>query len=122
LVVDDESEIREIIRESLERHHAIVTEAGSAEEGFRVLEKNKIDVITSDLSMPGLDGLLFTRAAKERCGQVHSTVVCTGRNVGDAGFEHVHGKLVKPFSGAGLVKCVVQSLIKHKKSLVISRV
>ncbi len=56
LVVDDESDARELLRVVLQKSGAQVRLAGSAEEGLSILKEWKPDVLLSDIGMPGHDG------------------------------------------------------------------
>jgi len=56
LIVDDESDTRELLKQGLEFCGAIVTLAASATEALEELNKTKLDVLISDIGMPGEDG------------------------------------------------------------------
>src|SRR2546430_5697709 len=56
LVVDDEADIRHLVRELLERAGHDVVEAGDGGEGLRVFFSAQPDLVVLDVSMPGLDG------------------------------------------------------------------
>lgn len=56
LVVDDESDARELLEEMLSRCHATVWGASSAEEALRLIEERRPDMLVSDVGMPGQDG------------------------------------------------------------------
>ena len=56
MVVDDESDTRELLKQGLEFCGAIVTLAASATEALEELNKTKLDVLISDIGMPGEDG------------------------------------------------------------------
>src|SRR3954447_17123242 len=56
LVVDDEADIRHLVRELLERAGHDVVEAGDGSEGLRVFFSAQPDLVVLDVSMPGLDG------------------------------------------------------------------
>src|SRR2546423_15676228 len=56
LVVDDEADIRHLVRELLERAGHDVMEAGDGNEGLRVFFSSRPDLVVLDVSMPGLDG------------------------------------------------------------------
>ena len=56
LVVDDEADIRSLVRELLERAGHDVVEAGDGNEGLRVFFSSRPDLVVLDVSMPGLDG------------------------------------------------------------------
>ena len=56
LVVDDETDIRALLRELLERAGHDVVEAPDGREGLRVFHSERPDLVLLDVSMPGLDG------------------------------------------------------------------
>lgn len=56
LIVDDEKDLREVLSENLEIYGAVCLEAGNAQEAAEVLKKETVDVIISDIRMPGGDG------------------------------------------------------------------
>jgi len=57
LVVDDEQEIREYISESLKKRGYAVLEAEDGKSALKSIKKNKIDIVITDIFMPGIDGL-----------------------------------------------------------------
>lgn len=65
LVVDDEKTQRETLRTVLESWGHQVQEASSGQDALDLLEGNPIDVILTDLRMPGMTGLDLLAAAKE---------------------------------------------------------
>ena len=56
LVVDDDADIRGLVRELLERAGHDVVEAPDGNEGLRLLYGEQPDLVILDISMPGLDG------------------------------------------------------------------
>jgi two-component system, chemotaxis family, protein-glutamate methylesterase/glutaminase len=63
LVVDDSAYVRKMVREMLARHGSIdvVGTARDGEEALRLVEDLRPDVVTTDLIMPGVDGVEFVR-------------------------------------------------------------
>lgn len=59
LLVDDHPVVRDGLRGQLQTQaaFAVVAEAGSADEALALLHRHTIDVILTDLRMPGIDGL-----------------------------------------------------------------
>jgi CheY-like chemotaxis protein len=57
LVVDDEPQIRSMLRESLTRAGFDVSEASDGKEAIETLRKNSFDVVVADILMPEKDGL-----------------------------------------------------------------
>ena len=61
LVVDDERELRKLLRSGLEAEGFTVAEAASRADLFRSLEGNSISLITLDLKLGHVDGLSLAR-------------------------------------------------------------
>jgi DNA-binding response OmpR family regulator len=57
LVVDDDDEVRLVLRLALERADWTVVEAASGEEALHAVETSDIDLVVLDLGLPGLPGL-----------------------------------------------------------------
>jgi DNA-binding response OmpR family regulator len=56
LVVDDEPDIRGLVRDLLERSGHAVVEAPDGREGVRLFHAEQPDLVILDVSMPGFDG------------------------------------------------------------------
>ena len=56
LVVEDMSYVRDVVTEILERDGATVTAVSSSDEALEVLQRERPNVLLSDLSMPGKSG------------------------------------------------------------------
>ncbi|MBW2056820.1 MAG: response regulator [Deltaproteobacteria bacterium] len=65
LVVDDEQEVRQTLSEMIEGLGYQVLVAGGGEEALRRIRDEKVDLVITDLSMPGLNGLDLILASKE---------------------------------------------------------
>ncbi len=61
LVVDDHSEIRDLLKRFLEQHGLRVSCARDGKEMKRLLEEREFDLLVLDLMMPGEDGLTLCR-------------------------------------------------------------
>jgi YesN/AraC family two-component response regulator len=57
LIIDDESQIRSMIRLILEREGYTVEEASDGIEGIRLFREKPVDLIITDLIMPNKDGI-----------------------------------------------------------------
>jgi signal transduction histidine kinase/ActR/RegA family two-component response regulator/putative methionine-R-sulfoxide reductase with GAF domain len=66
LVVDDDSDFRELIRELLEHHGADVEVAGSVDEALQRVARFRPSVIISDIGMPHADGYALIRQLRAR--------------------------------------------------------
>ena len=65
LVVDDESDTRDLLREVLEHCGAEVRDASSGEQALQILKSWTPGVIVSDIGMPGEDGYAFIRRVRD---------------------------------------------------------
>jgi CheY-like chemotaxis protein len=61
LLVDDDEDTRQVIASHLERYHALVVTAESAAQALAVLEQQRVDVLLTDIAMPGEDGYALVR-------------------------------------------------------------
>jgi two-component system, NtrC family, response regulator HydG len=66
LVVDDEVRYRDLYAQTLARAGIEAAQAGSAEEALELLGEGPVDMVVSDVRMPGQDGLFLLRRARER--------------------------------------------------------
>jgi len=64
LVVDDDTDARELLEKILADQGASVLTASSASEGLIAIENFRPAVVVSDLAMPGMDGYQFMRAIR----------------------------------------------------------
>ena len=65
LVVDDEAPLREMLSDTLHIANYEVFEAKDANQALLALRQNSIDLIISDVNMPGMDGYEFLRHIRE---------------------------------------------------------
>lgn len=56
LVVDDASYVRDVVTDILETDGALVTTVATAEDALEVLQRERPNVLVSDLTMPGKGG------------------------------------------------------------------
>jgi PAS domain S-box-containing protein len=74
LVVDDEADTRELLKEGLQYCGAKVSVAGNAAEALDALTSTSPDILISDIGMPGVDGYDFIRQVRglprERGGKI----------------------------------------------------
>ena len=64
LVVEDEPDVRELLRWLLESNQAVVCTASSADEALVLLAKERPDIVISDIGMPNRDGFSLIRAIR----------------------------------------------------------
>jgi two-component system sensor histidine kinase ChiS len=65
LLVDDESDLIEMLQWQLEQQGFSVVSATSGQEAVEILAGEQIPIVISDIRMPGMDGIELVRRAKE---------------------------------------------------------
>ena len=102
LVVDDEPDAREMIKEILVAQAANVLLAGSADEAGSVLNTQRPDVILSDIGMPKQDGYQFLSALRSAGNDVPAVAITAFARSEDrikalrAGFQMHLSKPIEP--------------------------
>jgi two-component system KDP operon response regulator KdpE len=64
LLIDDEPQIRRVLRASLTSHGASVLDVQNGEEALALLRNQTVDLILLDMNMPGMGGLETCRAIR----------------------------------------------------------
>jgi two-component system KDP operon response regulator KdpE len=64
LVVDDEPQIRRVLRSTLSAHGYVIVEAKSGEEALELLRKQRPDLVLLDMNMPGMGGIEACREVR----------------------------------------------------------
>ena len=65
LVVEDELNIRTALVTMLEKRGYVAASAGTVEEALRLLDETTVDLVITDLKMPGIGGMELLRKVKE---------------------------------------------------------
>jgi signal transduction histidine kinase/ActR/RegA family two-component response regulator len=112
LIVDDDCESRDVAAAQLASRQAIVWTAGSASQALEILLRERVDVLLSDIAMPGEDGYSLIRRVRALEGSI-STIPAAAvtalareddkQRALNAGFQ-LH--LAKPVDGRSLVAAV----------------
>jgi two-component system response regulator FlrC len=109
LIVEDDRELREALCDTLELAGYDFLEADSGEQALEVLESRHVDMVISDVNMPGIDGHELLERIKQQqpglpvmlitaFGQVHKAV--------DAIRAGAVDYLMKPFAAQALIDAV----------------
>lgn len=59
LIIDDDSHIRNMLKESLRGKHFLVSEASNGKQGVEMCRKRNYDLIIVDIFMPEMGGIEF---------------------------------------------------------------
>lgn len=104
LIIDDDEEIREILKYNLNKEGYETREAKDGEEGLKMCFETKPDLILLDIMMPGMDGIEVCETIRKTPG-FESVLICflTARGEDysqiaglDAGADDFVAKPVKP--------------------------
>lgn len=110
LLVEDDKDSREMYAMGLDMFGLRVAAAASAAEALRHAERERPDVIVTDLTLPDMDGLDLCEALRQGSGARVPIVVLTGRSAPEdreradaAGVERL---IVKPCPPDELVDAI----------------
>jgi DNA-binding response OmpR family regulator len=112
LVIEDEPELRDLLRPYLEAEGFTMWEAGTGPQGLAVLRAEPIDLVILDVMLPGLGGLEVLRQLRET-SDLPVILLTARREEGHriAGLRlGADDYVVKPFSAPELVARVVAQL------------
>ncbi len=120
LVVEDNADLREFIREFLEKDYA-VREAGDGEAGYNTALEIVPDLIISDIMMSKMDGIKLCRTVKQDVRTSHVPVILlTARAGADSKVEGLEtgadDYITKPFDARELI-ARVKNLIEQRRHL-----
>lgn len=109
LIIDDEPDLRELIRDVLADQGCRVFCAANGPDGIVLNEQENPDVILLDLRMPGMDGITTLRNIRRSDDRVQ-VVILTGfaspDTIRDAAELQVSEYLSKPFANSDLVSVI----------------
>ncbi|MBC8432029.1 MAG: diguanylate cyclase [Desulfobacterales bacterium] len=94
LIVDDDGDIRDSMHEFMGKSGFNAFAASSAEEAIKILKVNSIEVVITDIMLPGLNGLELTDLIKSKCDI--DVMVMTGYS-GDYSYEEAINKGASDF-------------------------
>lgn len=117
LIVDDEPHIAAVVAAKLRRCGLRVVTAANGDEALAILGEEPIDLVVSDLRMPGSDGasLLRAMAADPRTARTPVIILTgLGHDIDDdvPHTPRLAAVLRKPFSPRELAACVQRALVE----------
>lgn len=113
LVVDDDPDIREVVRDILEGEGYRVATAANGAEALRVLEQQPAALVLLDMRMPVLNGWDFAAALRAR-GARTPILVMTAAQSARRWAEEIgaQGYIAKPFDLSELLTAI-ERLLPH---------
>jgi CheY-like chemotaxis protein len=119
LVIDDEPDGRAVLARLLREAGGEVLEAESAEQALEIIGRRRVDIVLSDIGMPGTDGYAFMRRLRAMetpaSPRIPAIAVTAYARVDDrerslaAGFQQ---HIAKPYSFADLANAI-SALLPH---------
>ncbi|WP_367355856.1 response regulator [Mesotoga sp.] len=100
-VVDDELNVRRIVKKAMENEDNEVHTFVTAEEALEEIEKRKPDLLFTDLSLPSMNGIQFLNELKNRAYSIPVIVVSSDtspESMRSAFKEGIVDFLTKPFT------------------------
>ena len=125
LIVEDEAKMRRLLELNLAEDGLATVSAGDAETGLKLLAHESVDLVLTDLKLPGMGGLEFLQAVKQHNASL-PVVVMTAYGSVETAVEAMKGGasdyVLKPFSLTEMRMVVrkeldVQQLRQENRSL-----
>ena len=113
LIVDDEPSMREFLAILLGKEGFVTHEATSGKEALRLIEKQRFDLIISDIRMPEISGIALLEHVKQNDLTIPVVLITAYASPEDAVLAMKHGAydyLTKPFKVENILKVVSAAL------------
>ena len=118
LVVEDDPEMRGYLAKELSEQYNVLV-AANGEDALKLIESQRIDLVVSDIMMPGIDGVALCNRIKSTTEYCHIPVILLTAAVGmetrietlDAGAD---GYIEKPFA-IELLQANIANLFKNRE-------
>ncbi len=120
LIVDDEAMIRELLTSALSQEEYNCHQAANVDEAFGILGSQHIDLVISDIMMPGKSGVDLLRELKQVDTDI-AMLMITGLTDMNTAMECIHlgadDYISKPFSISRVVLTVRNMLTKRSLAI-----
>lgn len=120
LLVDDNKEMVDYLKNNFKSKYITLT-AGNGEEALAILKEQKVDIVLSDVMMPGIDGIKLCELIKKNMQTCHIPVILLSAKgsieAQTAGIRiGADDYIPKPFS-MNLLKGKINNILKAKQRL-----
>ena len=124
LIVDDEEAIREVVSNLLQSKGYECFPFGTGREGIQYLRHNQVDLVLSDMMMPGMSGLELLHAIRELDRELPPVIMVTATHDVSTALDAIRGGaydyILKPFEKDQLFLAVRRAM-DHGKVLLENR-
>lgn len=119
LVIDDNTEILALLRETLSDYRVITAKCG--EEGLDMLKKVDPELIITDIMMPGTNGIELTKQIKQNKHTMHiPLIILSAKNTNEEKIEGLESGadayIGKPFN-INYLRAIVARMIENKNKI-----
>jgi DNA-binding NtrC family response regulator len=117
LIVEDEAKMRRLLELNLGEDGFVTLSAGDAESGLKLLRENSVNLVVTDLRLPGMDGLEFLHTIKRQNAALPVVVMTAFGSVETAVEAMKAGAsdyVLKPFSLSEMRMVIHKELDVHK--------
>jgi DNA-binding NtrC family response regulator len=127
LIVDDESSVISALKRTFMNDDIHIISAASGEQGLKMLEGARVDLVISDQNMPGMDGIDFVKKVRTTYPDILTIILTAHADIDNAlaaiNTAGVYKFIVKPWNGDELRMTVKRALellevTREKKALV----
>ncbi len=123
LIIDDEDQLRKLLGRLLGREGYTVLEAKDAKAAWKLLEKEEIHVVLSDVKLPDANGVALTQAIKAKYPETEIIVLTAYGNIADGvqaikngAFDYItkgdDNNRILPLTSKAIDKAVLQFRIR----------
>ena len=116
LILDDEKDIRTLLRLMLEREGYEIAEAPNGREGMKIHMKDPADLVITDIIMPEQEGIETIIKLRRQSPETKIIAISGGGDIGPESYLSMaeklgaHGTLMKPFSLEEVLSAVKSAL------------
>ena len=118
LVIDDEEGMRDFLSFVLQTEGYQALTAAEGQEALKLMERDNIDVILTDLKMPGMDGIELLRRIREYDGNavvVIMTAYASLQSALEAMKYGAYDYLLKPFDDVDTVMNTIARAVERRR-------
>ncbi|MGW1455195.1 sigma-54-dependent transcriptional regulator [Salegentibacter agarivorans] len=120
LIVDDDYDMLEVLDRHLKQENYHTYKAGSVMEAIDILKHSSIDLLITDLQMPGMNGMELVKYVDDHYPEIPKLVITGYPSIDNALTAIKSGALdylPKPFTKSELLTSVKKSLVNRKSAI-----